>query len=118
MKKKITFCFDIDNTICKTFKNYYEKSYPYVNKIKIINMLFDNGHIIILFTARGMNKYKGDTSIIKKKLYNFTKKQLNSWNVKYHKLLIGKPSYDIFIDDKNLNFNKNWHKTILNKFLI
>jgi hypothetical protein len=117
MKKK-TFCFDIDNTICKTFKNHYSKSRPYKTKIKIINMLFDKGHKIILFTARGMSKYNGNKSIVKKKLYNFTKKQLCTWNIKYHKLFIGKPSYDIFIDDKYLNFNKNWHKIILQKFLL
>ena len=37
-----------------------------------------------------------------------TLKQLEKWNVKYHKIFFGKPSTDFYIDDKNLNFNKNW----------
>ena len=27
---------------------------------------------------------------------------------KFNKLILGKPSYDIFIDDKSLGFKKNW----------
>lgn len=32
-----------------------------------------------------------------------TEKQLKHWDVKYHDLKFGKPSYDLFIDDKNMN---------------
>ena len=36
MKKKYkkTICLDIDNTICKTFKNNYQASKPNINAIK------------------------------------------------------------------------------------
>ena len=37
-----------------------------------------------------------------------TVSQLKSWKVKYHSLFFGKPSFDIFIDDKSLFFKKNW----------
>jgi hypothetical protein len=40
--------------------------------------------------------------------YDFTKRQLRKWGLKYNKLLFGKPSYDIFVDDKALFFKKNW----------
>ena len=30
----------------------------------------------------------------------------------HHKLIMGKPSYDLFIDDKNFEFNKNWSKKL------
>ena len=30
-------------------------------------------------------------------------KQLDNWNVKYHELRMGKPAYDLLIDDKALN---------------
>ena len=43
-----------------------------------------------------------------KKGFLKTKKQLKKWKVRYHELIMGKPSYDILIDDKSLNFNKNW----------
>ena len=32
-----------------------------------------------------------------------TEKQFKKWGVKYHELRFGKPIYDLFIDDKNIN---------------
>ena len=52
----------------------------------------------------------------KKRGYKLTKKQLKNWNLKYHKLIMGKPSYDVFIDDKNLEFSKNWLIKFKKKF--
>ena len=40
--------------------------------------------------------------------YEMTLKQLNKWNVKYHKLIMGKPSYDLLVDDKHIDFAENW----------
>ena len=36
-----------------------------------------------------------------------TMKQLKKWKVKYHKLIFGKPSFDLFFDDKTLFFKDN-----------
>jgi len=47
--------------------------------------------------------------------YEFTKKQLKKWNLKYHKLIFGKPSYDYFIDDKAMGFEKNWYNKLKKK---
>ena len=60
-----------------------------------INKLYDEGHEIVYWTARG-----SATGI---DWYDFTKNQLLKWGVKYHKFITGKPEYDIFIDDKNIN---------------
>lgn len=114
MKK--TFCFDIDNTICKTNKNFYKKSTPFKNKINVINKLYKKGHTIILFTSRGMNQFKANRKKIYKIYYNFTIQQLKKWNLNYHKLYLCKPSYDLWIDDKSIGFDKNWEKK-LKKFL-
>jgi hypothetical protein len=86
---------DIDNTITITKGSDYINSQPQYDKIKIINDLYDDGHTITYWTARG------SASGINH--YELTKKQLNDWGVKYHDLMIGKPSYDIFIDDKTIN---------------
>ena len=40
--------------------------------------------------------------IKKKPKKNKTKQQLEKWGVKYHKLFLGKPSGDIYIDDKGI----------------
>ena len=107
MKKK-TFCFDIDNVICKTIKSDYKKSKPIIKNVKFINHLYDHGHIIKIFTARYMGRTNDNIAEAKKKSRKMTLKQLEKWNVKYHKIFFGKPSTDFYIDDKNLNFNKNW----------
>ena len=45
----------------------------------------------------------------------FTKSQLKKWKVNYNKLIMGKPSYDLLIDDKCIFFKKNWYKFINKK---
>jgi len=112
MKNHKIFCFDLDNTICKTSSNLYKKSTPIKSAINIINKLFDKGHKIIIFTARGMGTYKGDIKKVKKKYYKFTFNQLQNWKVKFHKLYLGKPSYDYIIDDKSINYKPNWKKNL------
>jgi hypothetical protein len=36
---------------------------------------------------------------------DFTVNQLESWDVKYHTINMGKPHYDVWIDDKAINAN-------------
>lgn len=87
---------DIDETICHSpGAPDYSKSYPIYDRINRFNALYENGHTIVYWTARGSKSSKDWTEI--------TIKQLNLWNVKYHELKFNKPFYDLFIDDKNLN---------------
>tara|TARA_B100001175_G_C19511812_1_gene644390 strand:+ start:4149 stop:4376 length:228 start_codon:yes stop_codon:yes gene_type:complete len=44
--------------------------------------------------------------------YSFTKLQLKKWKINHHKLIFGKPSFDIYIDDKNLLFDKHWARQL------
>jgi len=112
MKKKKTICFDIDNVICLTKNSNYKKSLPIKSAIKKINELFNKGHKIILFTARFMGRTQQNKKKSHKLGYNLTKKQLSIWGVKYNKLIMGKPSYDLIIDDLSIYFKKNWYKDI------
>ena len=101
-KKKI-LCFDIDGIICKTKKNYYRNSKPIKKNIIQINNYYEKGYFIKIFTSRFMGRSKENVSNAKKKGYLFTQKQLKKWGIKYDKLIMGKPSYDVFIDDKAFN---------------
>ena len=83
---------DIDNTICTQEKDYSDAK-PYMNRIKKINELYKEGNEIIFFTARGT-----DTGLDWK---DITEKQIKKWGVKYHGLIFGKPSADIYIDDRS-----------------
>ena len=63
-----------------------------------------------------MGRNKENKIQAKKEGYNFTKKQLKSWGLNYHTLIFGKPSFDLYIDDKNLEYDKNWSVKLLKKF--
>ena len=114
-KRKI-FCFDIDGTICSQTKGDYKNAKLYLKAKKTINYLYDNGHTIIFFTSRFMNRYSGKKSVIKKYGYTFTKKQLIKWGFKFHELKMYKPFYDIMIDDKSLFYKKKWHSYLIKEF--
>ena len=108
--KKKVFCFDIDGVICKTPKNYYKNSKPIKKAIKAINLLYDSGNKILIFTARFMGRSGENVFKAKKKGFNFTYKQLKKWGVKFDKLIFGKPSFYYLVDDKSIDFKKDWHK--------
>ena len=114
--KKIIFCFDLDNVLCKSFGNNYNKSLPIKKNIEVLNILKKKGHYIKIFTSRYMGRNNENKKQAIKQGYKFTKKQLKNWNVTYDELIFGKPSYDIFIDDKNFSFKKNWPNEILKKY--
>jgi len=94
------YIVDIDNTICLTQKDAdgkwdYPNSKPHVHRINHINKLYDEGNTIIYWTARGSGSGIDWTEL--------TTQQLDSWGCKYHEVRLGKPSYDIWIDDKAFN---------------
>tara|TARA_Y100000114_G_scaffold157162_1_gene187599 strand:+ start:6576 stop:6875 length:300 start_codon:yes stop_codon:yes gene_type:complete len=86
---------DIDNTIFKTEGTEYHKSEPMLDRIEKINNLYDQGHEIVYWTARGTGSGI-DWEVL-------TKAQFRRNKVKYSSLKFGKPIYDLFIDDKNIN---------------
>ena len=106
------YCFDIDDTICTTNNKDYINSMPYYDMIERINYLHDSGNKIILFTARGMGKFNGDVKKVYEVYFDLTTNQLKEWGVKFDNLYLGKPSFDYFIDDKNLLISE--FKSIIN----
>jgi hypothetical protein len=85
---------DIDETICfYEGERDYNLAKPYLKNIKKINILFEEGNEITYWTARG--------TVTKIDWFDTTKKQLDEWGCKYHKLIVGeKPAYDLLICDK------------------
>jgi len=65
-----------------------------------------------------MGRCKENLKKINKLIKPLTLKQLNNWGVKYHKIYFGKPSFDLFIDDKSIFFKKNWPKYLKKKLKI
>ena len=97
---------DIDGTICtensvkgKTAADY-EEATPFTDRISHINKLFEQGHEIHYWTARGASTGKDWTDL--------TTRQLARWNAKYTQLHMGsKPHFDAYICDKSWN-SEQW----------
>lgn len=89
------YIVDIDKTILDTSFGDYYTSVPITGRITHINRLYDEGHKITYCTARG-----GNSGI---DWSEFTKNQLKIFGCKYHQLLMGKPAYDLWIDDKAIH---------------
>tara|TARA_Y100000310_G_scaffold199273_1_gene199276 strand:- start:493 stop:840 length:348 start_codon:yes stop_codon:yes gene_type:complete len=100
---KMTYVVDIDGTLCTLVDGNYSQAQPLRERIKKINKLATTGHTIILHTARGMNRFEGNTFKCHSEFYLFTERQLKKWGVMYDKLIMGKPSGDYYIDDKGIN---------------
>lgn len=97
---------DIDDTICRpdksafSVKGKYEGATPIQERIDKVNSLYDAGHTISYWTARG-----GDSGL---DFEDLTRVQLMAWGCKFHHLVMGKPSYDVYIDDKSFNVDTMW----------
>ena len=92
--KLLTYCFDLDGVICSREKDY-SKAKPDLKMIEKINRLWDTGHRIIFYTARGQTTGIDWTHV--------TEKQLSIWGVRYDNLIMNKPFADFYVDDKAIN---------------
>ena len=108
-------CFDLDNVICSTKGNRYHESKPRKKIINLINKLYKKNYKIKIFTARYMGKFNGNAKKARKFGYKKTFKQLKKWKLNFNQLILGKPNYDLFVDDKALGFKENWTPSFLRK---
>ena len=110
--KTKTFAFDIDGVICKTVNGNYDEALPNMKAIEKINTIYSKGNRVIIITARYMGRTNNNIKEAQEIGYEKTFKQLKDWGLNFHKLFMGKPSYDIFIDDKAYNYNEDWIQKI------
>ena len=103
----MVYYVDIDETICEyeEGKREYPLAKPIVENIKKINRLYEAGHDVIYWTARGAT-----TGIDWKDL---TLNQLRAWGAKYTDAKLGKPHYDVFICDKAINSEDFFGETLV-----
>jgi hypothetical protein len=97
----VIYYVDIDDTICQHDPEIpldqtrdYNKAIPIQENIDKVNNLYDSGHEIVYWTARGSRSGKD--------WHNFTEEQLLSWGCKFHELKCDKPYYDKFIEDRSM----------------
>ena len=109
-------CIDIDGTICETdsSKEYAEVSPIRGARVALI-ALKQEGHHIILFTARHMKTCKGDADLAENKQRGTLEWWLGYHEIPYDELIFGKPYADIYIDDKGYKF-EDWGDTLRDNF--
>tara|TARA_A100001515_G_C4586136_1_gene214549 strand:+ start:2269 stop:2595 length:327 start_codon:yes stop_codon:yes gene_type:complete len=98
----MTYVFDIDGTICNNTYGDYQNAKPIKERIEVVNELFEQGNNIVFLTARGMGRTGDSQKEAIEMFYDLTNQQLKDWGVKFHKLFLGKPSGDYYIDDKGV----------------
>ncbi len=101
------YCFDLDGTICtQTGPGKYHLAEPIPEVVDLVNKLYDQGHTIKIYTARGMGMYKGAIHAIYENMFELTKGQLSKWNLNYHSIFLGKPDADFYIDDRAVDLKE------------
>lgn len=113
------YCFDLDGTICENKKEgqTYADVLPLEGSIETLNRLREEGHYIIIMTARNMATLENNVGKIIAKQGPVVFEWLEKYKVPYDELLFGKPNADYFIDDKGIKFN-DWeglNKEVFNK---
>jgi hypothetical protein len=103
------YAFDLDDTLCTRSPDLeylgpdkYKHCSPVDKMVKKVNRLYDEGHTIYIYTARGMGQFNGDLVKVYNNLYVLTLDSLKEWGIKHHGLIMGKLHYDLLIDDKSI----------------
>jgi uncharacterized HAD superfamily protein len=92
---------DLDGTICTEEKTFSRSlAVPKEQAVESVNTLYDQGHTIIIYSARTWMEFEMTTEWLKRH------------GVRYHQLVMGKPVGDVWIDDRALRFEDNWGQII------
>jgi hypothetical protein len=101
----MVICFDIDGVLCEQVDGDYAQARPNLDMIAVLNSYYDRGCRIVLHTSRFMGRAGGDVIEAYRLGFDFTQQQLASWGVRYHELHMGKPRYDVVIDDRSIFYD-------------
>ncbi len=102
-------CIDLDGVIAELKKENetYANVKPIPGAVEKIKKLKENGHYIIIYTARHMKTCNGSVSKVLAKVGKITLDWLEKYQVPYDEIVFGKPWADVYIDDNGFRF-KNW----------
>tara|TARA_Y100001968_G_C19438020_1_gene760928 strand:- start:432 stop:2339 length:1908 start_codon:yes stop_codon:yes gene_type:complete len=112
--KKLRLCFDLDNTILKYRLpgETYGDCKPIKEAVNLVTKLHQMGHTIIIHTARGMATASQNNGSALCRVGKDTFDVLEKLNIPFDEIYFGKPSADIYIDDKAHNPFLNLIKSI------
>ena len=102
-------CIDLDGVVCKLKEpgQTYADLEPVDGAVEWLQRCKNEGHYIILFTARHMKTTEGNVGRVVALQGKVTLDWLDKYNIPYDEIFFGKPWADIYIDDNALRFD-NW----------
>jgi capsule biosynthesis phosphatase len=108
-------CIDVDGVICHLRKpeQHYSELEPIEGAVRSIQELKEEGHYIILHTARHMRTCNGDVGMVIAKQGKTLLDWLDRFQIPYDEIYFGKPIADVYIDDNALRF-RNWRSMNIN----
>ena len=103
-------CVDLDGVISNLRKGNegYEDLEPKVDAVEKLRTLKNNGHYIIIYTARNMKTCNGNIGQVISNIGSITLDWLKKHKVPYDEVIFGKPWADIYIDDNGFRFS-DWN---------
>lgn len=106
---QLRICIDLDGVICHIRKENesYENLLPIFGAVEKIRSLKNEGHYIIIYTARRMKTHGANTAKVIADIGKVTLDWLLKYDIPYDEIMFGKPWADIYIDDNGFRF-KSW----------
>jgi capsule biosynthesis phosphatase len=98
---KLRFCFDLDNTLVTApqVPGDYTTCLPIPENIEMAQALHQQGHYIIVNTARRMRTHKGNPNAVIADIGLLTLEQLKKYAIPHDEVSFGKPWAQFYIDD-------------------
>ena len=117
MYSDLTFCFDIDGTLCPIKKKdeEYIDLVPYPEMLEKIREYKEGGAKIVLFTSRNMNSYGGNIGLINANTAKVLLEWLAKWEIPYDEIIYGKPwpgHHGFYVDDRTVRPSEFLTKTV------
>jgi capsule biosynthesis phosphatase len=112
--KPLRFCFDLDNTLVTHPKipNDYSSVEPISETLNYLRKLKENGHRIIIYTARRMRTHQGNVGSVIADIGDITIQTLNKFKIPYDELYFGKPYAHFYIDDLMIDPKSDLNKSL------
>lgn len=107
MYEGLTFCFDIDGTLCpiKKKEEEYIDLFPFPEMLAKLREYKEGGAKIVLFTSRNMNSYNGNIGLINANTAKVLLQWLDKWDIPYDEIIYGKPwpgHHGFYVDDRTI----------------
>ncbi len=100
---------DLDGTIASLRKHNqdYSEVTPLPGVVEKLTTLKEDGHYLIIYSARHMKTCQGDVTLVEQKIGKKTREWLSTYKIPYDELIFGKPYGHVYIDDLAIPF-RGW----------